>query len=32
VTVERFEWLLPIAKNVESMVWVPTSTEILVQE
>ena len=32
VTVERFEWLLPIAKNVESMVWVPTSTEILVQD
>jgi hypothetical protein len=32
VTVERFEWLLPIAKSVESMVWVPTSTEILVQD
>ena len=32
VTVERFEWLLPIAKNVESMVWVPTSTEIVVQD
>jgi hypothetical protein len=32
VTVERFEWLLPIAKNVHSMVWVPTSTEILVQD
>ena len=32
VTVERFEWLLPIAKNVESMVWVPTSTEILLQD
>ena len=32
VTLERFEWLLPIAKNVESMVWVPTSTEILVQD
>jgi hypothetical protein len=32
VTVERFEWLLPIAKNVESMVWVPTGTEILVRE
>ena len=32
VTVERFEWLLPIAKNAESMVWVPTSTEILVQD
>ena len=32
VTVERFEWLLPIARNVESMVWVPTNTEILVQD
>ena len=32
VTVERFAWLLPIAKNVESMVWVPTSTEILVED
>jgi hypothetical protein len=32
VTVERFEWLLPIAKNVQSIVWVPTSTEILVHE
>ena len=32
VTVERFEWLLPIAKNTESIVWVPTSTEILAQE
>jgi len=32
VTVERFEWLLPIAKNVESMVWVPTSTEVLVED
>ena len=28
VTVERFDWLLPIAKNSESMVWVPTSIEI----
>lgn len=32
VTVERFEWLLPIAKDVESMVWVPTSTEIVAQD
>jgi hypothetical protein len=32
VTVERFDWLLPIAKNVESMVWVPTSTEICTQD
>jgi hypothetical protein len=29
VTVERFEWLLPIAKNAESLVWVPTRTEIV---
>jgi hypothetical protein len=28
VTVERFIWLLPIAKDAESIVWVPTSTEI----
>jgi len=28
VTVERFEWLLPIAKNSEAIVWVPTSVEI----
>ncbi len=32
VTVERFDWLLLIAKNVDSIVWVPTSTEILTQE
>ncbi len=32
VTVERFKWLLPIAKDVDSIVWVPTSTEILRQE
>ena len=32
VTVERFEWLLPIAKNVESTVWVPTGTEIRIQK
>jgi hypothetical protein len=32
VTVERCDWLLPIAKNAESIVWVPTSTEILTQE
>jgi len=24
VTVQRFDWLLPIAKNTESIVWVPT--------
>ena len=28
VTVERFEWLLPIAKKADGIVWVPTSTEI----
>lgn len=28
VTVERFSWLLPIAKDTDSIVWVPTSTEI----
>ena len=28
VTVERFDWLLPIARNAEAIVWVPTSTEI----
>ena len=32
VTVERFEWLLPIAKNMESAVWVPTMTEIYTHE
>jgi hypothetical protein len=32
VTVERFDWLLPIAKNMESIVWVPTSTEIHTHE
>jgi len=28
IVVERFDWLLPIAKIRESIVWVPTSTEI----
>jgi hypothetical protein len=32
VTVERFDWLLPIARATEAMVWVPTSTEIRVHE
>jgi len=32
VTVERFDWLLPFAKNSESIVWVPTSTEIRIHE
>jgi hypothetical protein len=30
VTVERFDWLLPIAKDPESVVWVPTAVEIRV--
>lgn len=28
VTVERFDWLLPIARDAQAIVWVPTSTEI----
>jgi hypothetical protein len=32
VTVERFDWLLPIASNSEAIVWVPTSTEIRTHE
>jgi hypothetical protein len=32
VTVERFDWLLPIARNAEAIIWVPTSTEILISE
>jgi hypothetical protein len=32
LTVERFEWLLPIAKDADSVVWVPTMTEILLRE
>jgi hypothetical protein len=32
VTVERFGWLLPIAKDTEAIVWVPTSTEIRAHE
>jgi len=32
VTVERFEWLLPIAKDADAMVWVPTATEIRIHE
>ena len=32
VTVERFEWLLPIAKDADAMVWVPTVTEIQIHE
>jgi hypothetical protein len=32
VTVERFEWLLPIAGNADAIVWVPTLTEIQIHE
>ena len=32
VTVERFDWLLPIAKDSEPIVWVPTSTEIRIHD
>jgi hypothetical protein len=32
VTVERFDWLLPIARDTEAIVWVPTSTEIHIHE
>jgi len=28
VTVERFAWLMPIAKSADATVWVPTSVEI----
>ena len=28
VTVERFDWLLPIAKDAAAVVWVPTMMEI----
>lgn len=28
VTVERFDWLLPMAKDAGALVWVPTLTEI----
>jgi len=31
VTVERFEWLLPIAGEADSIVWVPTHAEIIAQ-
>jgi len=32
VTVERFSWLLPIAKDADSIVWVPVSVEIRAHE
>jgi hypothetical protein len=28
VTVERFDWLLPIAGEADGIVWVPTAIEI----
>jgi hypothetical protein len=30
--VERFEWLLPIAKDADAVVWVPTMTEIRIHD
>lgn len=30
ITVERFDWLLPIAGEVNSIVWVPTHAEVLI--
>ena len=32
VTVERFDWLLPIAKDADLVVWVPTTMEIQIHE
>jgi len=32
VTVKRFDWLLPIAKDTEGIVWVPAMTEIRLHE
>jgi hypothetical protein len=32
VTVERFEWLLPIAGDADAMVWVPTATGIQIHK
>ena len=32
VALERFEWLLPIARDADAVVWVPTATEIQVHE
>ena len=32
VTVERFEWLLLIAKDADLVVWVPTTMEIQIHE
>ena len=32
VTVERFDWLLPLAGTPESLVWVPTAVEIVAED
>jgi len=32
VTVARFDWLLPIAEEAESIIWVPTRAEIWISE
>jgi len=29
ITVERFEWLLPVAGEEDSIVWVPTHAEVI---
>jgi hypothetical protein len=29
VTVERFDWLLPIAGEADAIVWVPTHAEVV---
>lgn len=28
VTVQRFDWLLPIAKNTDALIWVPTIVQV----
>jgi len=32
VRVERFAWLLPVAKDADAVIWVPTMTEIQVHK
>lgn len=32
VTVEQYDWLLPIAKDADAVVWVPTMSEIQIHE
>jgi len=32
VTVEQFSWLLPIAKDAQGLVWVPTVTEMDIEQ